>query len=143
MPHTLKQSIEDALQAYSPLRTSRSEISVRVDDGRVTLSGYVPSSSIKRMAAFLAGSVDGVDEVVNDLLADPDLERSVAVALAADERTRPLTVRVRAEIGNAQLQGFIPDQAALQAALDVARKVKGPKQIISALKVGQPLPLAA
>jgi osmotically-inducible protein OsmY len=143
MPHTLKQSIEDALQAYSPLRTSRSEFSVRVDDGRVTLSGYVPSSSIKRMAAFVAGSVDGVDEVVNDLLADPDLERSVAVALAADERTRPLTVRVRAEIGNAQLQGFVPDQAALQAALDVARKVKGPRQVVNALKVRPPLQQAA
>lgn len=143
MPYTLKQSIEDALQAYSPLRTSRSDITMRVDDGQVTLSGYVPSNSIKRMAAFLAGSVDGVSEVVNELLADPDLERSVAVALAADERTRSLTVRVRAEIGNVQLQGFVPDEAALQLALDVARKVDGPRQIVNALKVGQPLRLAA
>jgi osmotically-inducible protein OsmY len=109
----------------------------------VTLSGYVPSTSIKRMAAFLADSVDGVDEVVNDLLADPDLERSVALALAADERTRPWPVRVRAEIGNVQLQGYVPDQAALQAVLDVARKVKGPKQIVNALKVRLRLQQAA
>jgi osmotically-inducible protein OsmY len=139
----LKQSIEDALQAYSPLRTSRSEITLSLDDGRATLSGYVPSTSTKRMAAILAGSVGGVDEVVNDLLADPDLERSVAVALAADERTRPWTIRVRSEIGNVQLQGYVPDEATLQAALEVARKVKGPRQIVNALKVRQPLQLVA
>ena len=143
MPHPLKQSIEDALQAYSPLRTSRSEISVRVDDGQVTLSGYVPSTSMQRMAALLAGNVEGVNEVVNELVADPDLERSVAVALAADERTRPWPIRVRSEIGCVQLQGQAPDEATLQAALDVARKVKGPRQIVNALKVGQPLPRAA
>ena len=75
------------------MRTSRPEITVTVDDGVVTLSGYVSSASIKGMASILAGSVDGVSEVVNELLADPDLERSVALALAQDERTRSLPIR--------------------------------------------------
>jgi osmotically-inducible protein OsmY len=143
MPDPLKQAIEDALQAYSPLRTSRSEVSVHMEDGRVTLSGYVPSSSMKRMAAFLAGNVEGVGEVVNQLQADPDLERSVAMALATDERTRRWPIRVRAENGYVQLQGYVPDPATLQAILDVARKVKGPRQIVNALKMGQPLRVAA
>ena len=85
MPQTLKQSVEEALQAYSPLRTSRAEITVTVDDGVVTLSGFVPSASTKGMAAILAASVNGVNEIVNDIIADPDLEHSVALALAADE----------------------------------------------------------
>ena len=130
-------SVEEALQAYSPLRTSKPEITVTVDDDRVTLSGYVPSISIRDMAAILTGTVTGVDEVVNDLIAAPDLERSVAMALAADDRTRSWPIRVRAELGYVQLQGQVPDQETAQAALDVAYEVTGPKQIVSAIKVPQ------
>lgn len=143
MPQSLKQSVEEALQAYSPLRTSRAEISVTVNDGKVVLSGYVPSGSIKRMAAILAGSVDGINEVVNDLLADPDLERLVAMALATDERTRLWPIRVRAELGHVQLQGQVPNEDAARAALEVARKVQGPRRIFSALEIREPLQLAA
>lgn len=142
MPQTLKQSVEEALQAYSPLRTSRPEITLTVDDGVVTLSGYVSSTSIKGMAAILAGSVGGVREVVNDLLADPELERSVALALAQDERTRPLSIRVRSEVGYVQLQGQVPSEEAAEAAVEIARKVNGPKQVVSALKVRQPMALS-
>ncbi len=143
MPSALQQSIQDALEAYSPLRTSRAEIAVTVNNGTVTLSGYVPSTSIKDMAAILAGSVDGVSEVVNDLLADPELERSVALALAQDERTRPWFIRVRAEGGYVQLQGELPDDQAIETALEVAREVNGPKQVVSALKARERLPEVA
>lgn len=143
MPQALKQSVEEALKAYSPLRSSRPEITVTVNDGVVTLSGYVSSSSIKEMATVLAGSVANVNEVLNELHADPKLERSVALALAQDERTRSLPIRVRAGGGYVQLQGQVPDEAAVEAAMEVARTVEGPKQIVSALKVREPAPLAA
>jgi len=143
MPQTLKRSVEEALETYSPLRSSRPDITVTVDDGAVTLSGYVASSSIKEMAAVLAGSVAGVNEVVNELHADPKLERSVALALAQDERTRPLPIRVRAAGGYMQLQGQVPDEEAVETALEVARAVNGPKQVVSALKVSESVPLAA
>lgn len=135
MPQALKQSVEEALQAYSPLRTSKPEITVTVDDDRVTLAGYVPSTSIRDMAAILTGTVTGVDEVVNDLIAAPDLERSVAMALAADDRTRSWPIRVQADLGYVQLQGLVPDEEVVQAALEVARKVEGPREIVNALKV--------
>ncbi len=143
MPQTLNQSVEEALQAYSPLRTSRPEIIVTVEDGVVTLSGYVPSASIRGMAGILASTVNGVNEVINDLVSAPDLERSIAVALAADERTRPWPIRVRADLGFVQLQGRVPSEQVVQAALEAAHKVKGPKQIVSALKVTRPETLAA
>ena len=143
MPQALKQSVEEALMAYSPLRDSRPEITVTVDDGVVTLSGYVASSSIREMAAIMAGSVGSVNEVVNELHADPKLERSVALALAQDERTRPLPIRVRAGGGYVQLQGQVPDEAAAEAAMEVARTVEGPKQVVSALRVRDSVPLAA
>jgi osmotically-inducible protein OsmY len=143
MPQSLKQSVEEALQAYSPLRTSRAEITVSVDGGQVTLSGYAPSGSIKRIAGILAGSVQGVNGIVNDILADPDLERSVAMALAADSRTRLWPIRVRAELGYVQLQGQVPGEDAAQVAMEVARKVQGPRQIFSALEIGESLELAA
>ena len=143
MPQTLKRSVEEALEAYSPLRDSRPEITVTVDDGVVTLSGYVSSTSIREMATVMAGSVASVNEVVNELHADPKLERSVALALAQDDRTRPLPIRVRSEGGYVQLQGQVPDEAAAKAAMEIARTVEGPKQIVSALKVRKPAPLAA
>ncbi len=143
MPQTLKQSVEEALEAYSPLRSSRPEITVTVDDGVVTLSGYVSSTSIREMAAILAGSVGGVSEVVNDLHADPELERSVALALAQDDRTRHLPIRVRSEGAYVQLQGQVPDEKAAEITLEVARTVNGPKQVLSALRVKQPVTLAA
>ena len=143
MPPSLKQSVEEALQAYSPLRTSRAQISVTANNGTVTLSGYVPTSSIKGMATVLATSVDSVNEVENDLIADPELDRRVALALAADDRTRSLAIRVRSELGYVRLQGQVPSKEAVEIALEVAREVEGPKEIASALKVVESKPLAA
>ena len=144
MAKTLKQSVEEALQAYSPLRTSRAEITVTVEDDRVvSLSGYVPSASIKGMAGVLAGTVQGVSQVVNDLIADPDLERTVALALAADSRTRTWPIRVRSELGHVQLQGVVPNEEAVEAALAVTQGVEGPKRVFNALKVKELTPLAA
>jgi osmotically-inducible protein OsmY len=95
------------------------------------------------MASILAGSVDGVIDVVDELLADPDLERSVALALAQDERTRSLPIRVRAKVGHVQLQGQVPGEELAEAALAVAQAVDGPKRIFSALTVNGRVPLAA
>ncbi len=95
------------------------------------------------MATVLAGSVDSVSQVVNELHADPKLERSVALALAQDEHTRPLAIRVHSETGYVQLQGQVPDEAAAKAAMEVARTVEGPKQVVSTLKVRESVPLAA
>jgi osmotically-inducible protein OsmY len=143
MSQSLKQAVEEALRAYSPLRTSKAEISVAVEDGRVTLSGYVSAESLKAMAALLAGSVVGVTEVVNDLTADPKLERAVATALAADSRTRSLPIRARSDLGRVVLQGSVTDKADVEAALDVTRRVEGPRQIVNALHVAQAVSLAA
>lgn len=143
MPLSLKQSVEEALQAYSPLRTSRSDISVTANDGIVTLTGYVPSSSIKGMAAVLANSVGSVNQVVNALIADPELERSVALALARDDRTRSWPIRVRSEIGHVQLQGQVPDEESMKIALEVASTIEGPKEVVNALRVKESEPLAA
>jgi osmotically-inducible protein OsmY len=142
MSQPLKQSVEEALQAYSPLRTSKAQITVTTDEDKVTLAGYVPSGIIKRMAAVLAGSVEGVSEVINNLSADPELEHAVSAALANDSRTRAWPIRVRAALGYVQLQGNVPDEAAVQTALEVARQATGPRQIISALAIGRPVLLA-
>jgi osmotically-inducible protein OsmY len=98
---------------------------------------------MKGMASILAGSVDGISEVVNELLADPDLERSVALALAQDERTRSLPIRVRSGVGHVQLQGQVPGEEAVETALEVARTVSGPKQVVSAMRVNGRLPMPA
>ncbi len=143
MPQSLKQSVQDALQAYPPLHASRSTIETTVEDGKVILSGYVPSISTKRMADVLASGVDGVKEVVNNLIPGPELERQVARALAADRRTREWPIRVRCDLGYVQLQGQVPDKEVAQAAMEVARQVKGVKHITSSLEVRQVVSMAA
>ena len=47
------------------------EIEVRVRDGEVTLSGYVPSRHQKREAEDIAASVSGVKDVINELRIAP------------------------------------------------------------------------
>ena len=142
MSLSLKQSVQDAMKLYAPLNASRQTISVAVEDSKVLLSGYVPSTSAKQIAGVLAANVDGVSEVINDLIPAPELERRVATALAKDDRTSAWPIRVRVDLGYVQLQGYVPDEEAVETALQVARQVDGARQVINALKVERPLPTA-
>jgi osmotically-inducible protein OsmY len=140
MSPSLQQSVEDAMKLYAPLNASRQTISVSVEDSKVILSGYVPTSSAKQIAGVLAAGVEGVGEIVNDLIPAPELERRVAAALAKDNRTSAWPIRVRVDLGYVQLQGHVPDEEVVEIALQVARQVDGARQVISALKTEQPLP---
>jgi osmotically-inducible protein OsmY len=142
MSPSLKQSVQDAMKLHAPLNASRQTISVTVEDSRVFLSGYVPSTSAKRIASVLAAGVDGVSEVINDLISGPELERRVASALATDHRTSAWPVRVRVDRGYVQLQGYVPNKEAIETALQVARQVEGARQVISRLKVEPALAVA-
>jgi osmotically-inducible protein OsmY len=139
---SLKQSVQDAMKLHAPLNASRQTISVTVEDSKVYLSGYVPSTSAKRIAGVLAAGVDGVNEVINDLIPDPEMERRVARALATDKRTSAWPIRVRADQGYVQIQGHVPDEEAIETTLQVARQVEGAKQVISSLKIERASPMA-
>jgi len=65
------------------------EINVRVEDGRVVLTGSVEDEVRKDLARQLALGVDGITAVDNDLVVDPDRESALA---ESDERSFPVLV---------------------------------------------------
>ncbi|MER3469191.1 MAG: hypothetical protein C4314_04385, partial [Thermoflexus sp.] len=80
---TLRAKVEERLYRYDPLRVNFHLIRVDAVDGRVVLSGVVPSTAMKRMAEMLARAVPGVREVRNELISDPEIEADLGLRLAA------------------------------------------------------------
>ena len=66
--------------------------------------------------------------VTNELIADPDVVRAVADALAQDERTAAYVLRVDSRHGLVILRGEVPSEAVQQAAIDIAASVPGRPQ---------------
>jgi osmotically-inducible protein OsmY len=65
-----RQHILGVLTRDTRINLPRSSISIIEDKGHVTLSGSVPSVAAKRLAVRLAGTVDGVETVHDDLRVD-------------------------------------------------------------------------
>lgn len=113
MNDEIKLLVEESLFSYAPLRESFCPISVEVKDGRVELKGVVRSLAMKEMATRLAWKVQGVKEVINNLLVDSQLEEAVAMRLAADPQTRPWARFIRVQVirGQVRLKGKVPPEA--------------------------------
>jgi len=88
--------VRRVLWDYEPLRASHAEIFIDVEGGAVRLRGRVRTQPQKIIAAALAERMGEVSSVTNELIADPEVVRSVADALAQDERTAPYVIRVLA-----------------------------------------------
>ena len=60
------------------------EINVSAQDGRVTLTGQVPSADTKALAGQIASNTSGVKQVDNLLSVDPNVKRSAASSRVED-----------------------------------------------------------
>jgi osmotically-inducible protein OsmY len=112
--------VRRTLWDYEPLRASHAEIFIDVDGSNVRLRGRVRSMPQKLIAKVLVERMDGVGSVINELIADPEVVRAVADALAQDDRTAPYVIRVDARHGIVILRGEVPSEAVQQAALEIA-----------------------
>jgi osmotically-inducible protein OsmY len=125
---------------YEPLRASHAEIYIDVDDRSVALRGRVRTLPQKIIAAALVQRMPEVDTVSNELIADPEVVRAVADALAQDERTAPYVIRVEARHGIVFLRGEVPSELIEQAVVEVASGVPSVASVRSALsRAGEPL----
>ena len=115
--------VRRVLWEYEPLRASHAEIFIDVSDHAVRLRGRVRTLPQKILAEVLTKRLDEVASVTNELIADPEVVRAVADALAQDERTAPYVIRVEARHGIVTLRGEVPSEAVQQAAIDVASRV--------------------
>jgi osmotically-inducible protein OsmY len=128
--------VRQTLWEYEPLRASHAEIAIGIRGASVRLSGRVRTTNQKILAELLARRLAGVEDVANDLIADPEVVRQVADALAADARTAPYVLRVDAHHGVVTLQGEVPDAATSQAAIGVASSVPSVALVRNQLTLG-------
>jgi len=134
---TLRAKVEERLYRYDPLRVNFHLIRVEAQDGRVILEGVVPSTAMKRMAESLARAVPGVREVQNSLVADPEIEAELGLRLAADPELSPPQARVLVTSvqGDVTLAGWVPNEAARQRAEQIARSIRGVRNVVNNLRV--------
>jgi osmotically-inducible protein OsmY len=115
--------VRRALWDYEPLRASHAEIYIDVDGDRVRLRGRVRTVPQKLIAAGLVARLEDVGEVENDLIADPEVVRAVADALAEDVRTAPYVLQIDARHGIVGVRGEVPSQEVADAAIALAAGV--------------------
>lgn len=126
--------------------TKARQIDVEVHRGVVQLNGFVDSNSERSQATIVATGVEGVMEVRNNLaigtaqtageyLDDATLTAKVKAALIQSPETKAHQINVETENGVVQLSGFVNSEAARHAATNVARSVKGVKDVRNELSV--------
>jgi osmotically-inducible protein OsmY len=116
----LYSRVRRVLWDYEPLRASHAEIFIDVDDQGVRLRGRVRTLPQKLIASVLVERMTDVSVVTNELIADPEVVRAVADALAQDERTAAYVIRVEARHGIVTLRGDVPSVAVQRAAIEIA-----------------------
>ncbi len=114
------------LEGDDPIRTvGLRHAAIAVEQGRVTLSGHVPSRSMARRMADLARRAPGVLSVEERLVADDELERAVAAAIGRGALNRTSRLSVHAEGGRVVVGGVFPSHEAKEEALRIAEAFPG------------------
>jgi osmotically-inducible protein OsmY len=132
----LYSRVRRVLWEYEPLRASHAEIDIAIAGDTVRLGGRVRTLPQKLIAAVLVERMTDVGEVVNELVADPEVVRAVADALAQDDRTAAYVIRVDSRHGVVVLRGQVPSEAVVQAAIAIAAKVPLVGNVRNALAIG-------
>ena len=128
--------VRRTLWDYEPLRASHAEIFIDVNGSAIRLRGRVRTLPQKSIAASLVARMPEVAAVSNELIADPEVVRHVADALARDARTAPYVLQVDSRHGVVTLRGQVPTEQVLQAALDVTAAVPSISSVRHAIVIG-------
>ena len=121
-----------------------SNISIVSYNRTILLIGQVPNTMLRDRAAKIAGDVENVTRVHNQLRIgnktalttrtnDTWLTSKVKVALTADETLKGSQIKVITEHGEVFLMGLVTQQEGSLAA-EMARNVSGVKQVIKAFE---------
>lgn len=128
--------VRRVLWDYEPLRASHAEIFIDIEGSDVRLRGRVRTSPQKLIAGALVERMPETGVVFNELIADPDVVRDVANALAEDERTAPYILRIDSRHGIVTLLGEVPNDSVAQAATDIATGVPTVSSVRTQLATG-------
>ncbi|MCC7370061.1 MAG: BON domain-containing protein [Chloroflexi bacterium] len=134
----LHASIRKTLWDYEPLRATRPVLDISVRDGLVTLNGRVRTLAIKEISEYMLLRVPGIRAVRNELIADPEVVRAVADAIAADSELGPTCPIIEARDGVAVLAGEMPSEETAQRVVELAASVPNVVSVTSHLRVLPP-----
>jgi hyperosmotically inducible protein len=131
---------------FADERVKGREVSVETRSRAVTLHGKVDSEEARAAAADVAGHVEGVRSVKNEIevvspaerkkvdVQDRDLAQSVKHMLSMDPHLKKGDIDVRVDAGIVTLQGEVPTIVASARASEVAREVPGVKAVKNELR---------
>ena len=123
------------------------DINVEVNRGIVQLNGFVDNANEKSQATIVAGRVEGVKEVRNNLMVqkaertagevvdDALLTTKVKTALIQSPDTKAHQITVKTREGVVQLSGFVNSAEAKTAATTVAMSVTGVRAVDNELSI--------
>jgi hypothetical protein len=132
----------ERLLVREPPLGRRGAITVRVDDGVVTLDGEVQGLAQKRLAGVLAWWVPGSCDVVNGLGVEPpeedsdeEITEAVRVAIEKDPFVDAAQVRVHTRNRQVILDGLVPTDSERDMAEYDAWSVFGVDQVVNRISV--------
>jgi osmotically-inducible protein OsmY len=121
------------------------EVGVEVDNGVVTLTGWVDSYAKKLAAERAAQRVEGVRAVANDLSVrtsgtwtDTDIAKAAVNALAANAAIPRDRVEVTVKNGKITLTGDLDWEYQRTAAANSVRYLDGVREVINLITIKQP-----
>ena len=122
---------------YPPFRELVMPIAAEVSGGEVTLTGWGRTTTMKHMATTLASEVPGVTRVHNQLIADDELERTVALALEQEPSLEDDFPGIHVDVlaGAVTLWGTVSSAEDRRRAEEIAARVPGVRKVINELKV--------
>ena len=129
-------------------------ITTSVYNGRVLLTGQVPTEAMKIAAAQIAGRTHDVRTVYNEVevmpiegvwnnAQDAWITTQVRSQLVLDRDIRSVNYTVDTENGSVYLIGSARSQPELDRAVDLARHVQGVKRVVSYVELRGGSPVAA
>lgn len=125
----------DALQADDSLRRTGSDgIAITVNQGVITLSGHVRSTTHKTRADNVANRMSGIVRFENQLVVDEKLVIAVANALANDKRMHNIQIGVNAQRGFIYLTGRVPSAVLRLSAAKIAAGVSNVRGIVNRIQ---------
>jgi osmotically-inducible protein OsmY len=131
--------VRRVLWDYEPLRASHAEIFIDVNGDAVRLRGRVRTLPQKLIARVLVERMTEVTSVTNEVIADPEVVRAVANALAQDERTAPYVLRVDSRHGIVTIRGEVPNEATKERAQAIAASVSLVGSVRNQIATGGPV----
>lgn len=125
------------------------DIKVETSKGKVKLSGFVDNQNQMDRAIVVAQGIDGVRTVENKMsiktddtsvgtkMDDSAITSKVKAALIKDPDIKSLDISVVTRDGEVQLSGFVENQIQIDRAIEIAKEVKGVRNVLDEMSIKQ------